>query len=201
MEFHAFGVQVKVGFLFAFLVCCLLCFSNNVIIQLSVLFSLFHECGHLLSDCLYGVAPQAVKLGLFGMTIQRADDIRLSYRQEIRTALAGPFVNLAFCILFFLLWYFFKYRLLFTCGTVNLCIFLFNAMPVYSLDGGRALEAYLFEKHSEKTRVRIMFLTSLACTALVMGTGFFFLFQSGHNFSLLLLSFYLIGTLFKKCGT
>ena len=74
-------------------------------------------------------------------------------------------------------------------------------MPVYSLDGGRALEAYLFEKNSEKTRVRIMFLTSLFCTALVMGAGFFFLFQSGHNFSLLMLSFYLIVTLFKKCGT
>lgn len=88
-----------------------------------------------------------------------------------------------------------------TCGTVNLCIFLFNAMPVYSLDGGRALDAYLFEKHSEKTRVRTMFLTSLFCTALVMGAGFFFLFQSGHNFSLLMLSFYLIVTLFKKCGT
>ena len=74
-------------------------------------------------------------------------------------------------------------------------------MPVYSLDGGRALEAYLFEKNSEKTRVRTMFLTSLFCTALVMGAGFFFLFQSGHNFSLLMLSFYLIVTLFKKCGT
>lgn len=201
MEFQAFGVQVKVGFLFAFLVCCLLCFSSNVVIQLSVLFSLFHECGHLLSDCLYGVAPQSVRLGLFGMTIQRADDIRLSYRQEIRTALAGPFVNLLFSLLFFLIWYFYRRQLLFTCGTVNLCIFLFNAMPVYSLDGGRALEAYLFEKYSEKTRVRIMFLTSLTCTALVMGAGFFFLFQSGHNFSLLMLSFYLIVTLFKKCGT
>lgn len=101
----------------------------------------------------------------------------------------------------FSFWYFLKTELLLTCATVNLCIFLFNAMPVYSLDGGRALEAYLFEKHSEKTRVRTMFLTSLFCTALVMGAGFFFLFQSGHNFSLLMLSFYLIVTLFKKCGT
>lgn len=201
MEIQIFGVQVKIGYLFAFLVCCLLCFSSNIVIQLSILFSLLHECGHLVSDCLYGVMPQAVRLGLFGMTIQRADDIRLSYRQEIRTALAGPFVNLGLCLLLLLLWYFYRNQILFTCGTVNLCIFLFNAMPVYSLDGGRALEAFLSEQCSEKTRIQTMTAVSLIFTAFVMGAGFFFLFQSGHNFSLLMLSFYLIITLFKKCGT
>lgn len=201
MEFQIFGVQVKIGYLFAFLVCCLLCFSSNIVIQLSILFSLLHECGHLLSDCLYSVTPQAVRLGLFGMTIQRADDIRLSYRQEIRTALAGPFVNLCLCLLLISLWYFYRNQILFTCGTVNLCIFLFNAMPVYSLDGGRALEAFLSERYSEKTRIHMMTAVSLIFTAFVMGAGFFFLFQSGHNFSLLMLSFYLIVTLFKKCGT
>ena len=96
MRFAVKGTQIELGFWFAFVVCFLLTCSDNTVIQLTVLFSLLHECGHLLSDCLFGVRPQAIQFGLFGMTIVRAADLRLSYRQEICTALAGPAVNLFF---------------------------------------------------------------------------------------------------------
>lgn len=202
MRFAVKGTQIELGFWFAFVVCFLLTCSDNTVIQLTVLFSLLHECGHLLSDCCFGVHPQTIRFGLFGMTIVRAADLRLSYRQEICTALAGPAVNLFFCLLF-LSAYGIKNNMLFLqCGIVNLYIFAFNAMPVFSLDGGRALEAFLQSRLQNENRIlTIQKIVSLLCISVVMCFGFLILFSSKRNFTLLLLSIYLIVTLFQKCGT
>lgn len=202
MRFAIKNTQIELGFWFAFVVCFLLTCSDNTVIQLTVLFSLLHECGHLLSDCLFGVRPQVIRFGMFGMTIVRAADLRLSYRQEICTALAGPAVNLFFCLLF-LSAYGIKNNLLFLqCGIVNLYIFTFNAMPVFSLDGGRALEAFLQSRlQNENQIIVIQKIVSLVCISVVMCLGFIILFSSKRNFTLLLISIYLIVTLFQKCGT
>ncbi len=202
MRFAIKGTRIEFGFWFAFVVCFLLTCSDNTVIQLTVLFSLLHECGHLLSDCLFGVRPHAIRFGLFGMTIVRAADLHLSYRQEICTALAGPAVNLFFCLLF-LGMYCVKNSIFFLqCGIVNLYIFTFNAMPVFSLDGGRALEAFLQSHLQNENRIlTIQKVVSLVYISVVMCFGFLILFSSKQNFTLLLLSIYLIFTLFQKCGT
>lgn len=202
MHFKVKGTQISLRFWFAFVICFLLTCSDNTVIQLTVLFSLLHECGHLLSDCLFSVRPQEIRFGLFGMTIVRAADLQLSYRQEICTALAGPMVNLLFCLLFLGL-YFIKNSMIFLqCGIVNLYIFAFNAMPVFSLDGGRAFEAFLRSHlQNENQIITIQKIVSLLCISVVMCAGFLILFSSKRNFTLLLLSVYLIFTLFQKCGT
>lgn len=202
MRFAIKNTQIELSFWFAFVVCFLLTCSDNTVIQLTVLFSLLHECGHLLSDCCFGVRPQTIRFGMFGMTIVRAADLRLSYRQEICTALAGPTANLFFCLLFLGL-YGLKHNVLFLqCGIVNLYIFTFNAMPVFSLDGGRAFEAFLQSRlQNENQIIAIQKIVSLLCISVVMCVGFLILFSSKRNFTLLLLSVYLIFTLFRKCGT
>lgn len=202
MRFAIKDTQIELGFWFAFVVCFLLTCSDNTVIQLTVLFSLLHECGHLLSDCRFGVHPQAIRFGLFGMTIVRAADLRLSYRQEIYTALAGPFVNLLFCLLFLGLYRIQNSFLFLQCVIVNLYIFAFNAMPVFSLDGGRALEAFLQSRLQNENRIlTIQKVVSLICISVVMCFGFIILFSSKRNFTLLLLSLYLIFALYRKCGT
>lgn len=202
MRFAIKGIQIEFGFWFAFVICFLLTCSDNTVIQLTVLFSLLHECGHLLSDCCFGVRPQEIRFGLFGMTIVRAADLRLSYRQEICTALAGPMVNLFFCLLFLGMYSVKSSMPFLQCGIVNLYIFAFNAMPVFSLDGGRALEAFLhFHMQNEHRILTVQKIVSLICISVVMCFGFLILFSSKRNFTLLLLSFYLMVALFRKCGT
>ncbi len=195
------GVQLELGFWFAFVVCFLLTCSDNTVIQLAVLFSLLHECGHLLSDFLFGIKPKKIAFGLFGMTIVRAADLQLSYQQEICTALAGPTVNLLLFLGFLLLYSYRNTVLFLQCSIINLYIFLFNAMPVFSLDGGRAFEAFLKSRLQSENRILFLQkLVSLLCISVIMGFGFLILFSGGRNFTLLLLSFYLIVTLFQKCG-
>lgn len=202
MRLRIKGVTVQFSYSFALVVCFLLTCSDNTVIQFAVLFSLLHECGHLLSDCLFGEKPKEIRFGLFGMTILRADDLHLSYRQEICSALAGPFVNFLLMCLFLLWNQISSNEQALQCAAVNFYIFLFNAMPVFSLDGGRAFEAFL-RVHIQDTEQQIFIekIVSLCCIAAVMGLGFAVFFQSGYNFTLLLISVYLMITLFLKCGT
>ena len=201
MRFSVCGVRLHIGFLFAFSVCFVLTVAEDTVVRYAVLFSLLHELGHLLSDFLFGCKPRAISLGLFGMTITRAEDLTLSYRQEICSALAGPFVNLVLAALFVSLYLWQRTNTFLTAAVVNLSIFAFNAMPVFSLDGGRALEAFLRAHITEPHhQVAIQKAVSLLFIAVCMGYGFYVLIQSRGNFSLLLLCGYLIVMLFWKCG-
>lgn len=201
MRVNICGVQVHIGFLFAFSVCFVLTTAEDMVVRMAVVFSLLHECGHLLADYLFGCKPRVISLGLFGMTITRAKDLSLSYRQEICSALAGPFVNLVFAALFSILYLWLRTDTVLTAAGVNFSIFFFNAMPVFSLDGGKALEAFLRAHLSDPhCQIAIQKAVSLLFIAVCMGYGFYVLLQSRGNFSLLLLCGYLIVMLFWKCG-
>ncbi|MGN0519584.1 MAG: peptidase M50 [Candidatus Fimenecus sp.] len=200
MQITVRGVKVKVSFWFAVLLCFLLTCTDNTVLCFAVLFSLLHECGHLLCDFLFREKPQKIEFGLFGLTIVRADDICFSYQQEICEALAGPAVNFLLFLLFLLLYVFYRSETVFTCCFVNLYIFLFNAMPVFSLDGGRAFWAFLCKRiDNPETQLKIQKVVSFFCILGIMGFGFFVLLRSRYNFTLLLLAGYLMITLFVKC--
>lgn len=200
MQITVRGVKVKFGFWFACLLCFLLTCTDNTVLCFAVLFSLLHECGHLLCGFFLHDKPQKIEFGLFGLTIVRADDIRLGYREELLEALAGPAVNLFFFLLFLCISAFFRSETMHTCCFVNLYIFLFNAMPVFSLDGGRAFWAVLCKiTDNPETQQAVQKLVSFFCILGIAGFGFFVLLRSRYNFSLLLLAVYLLITLFLKC--
>lgn len=201
MQITVRGVKFTFSFWFAVLLCFLLTCTDNTVLLFAVLFSLLHECGHLLCIFVFQEKPQKIEFGLFGMRIVRADDIRLNYRQEIVTALAGPVVNLFFFLFFSVVYLLFgKSDIAFTCCFVNMYIFLFNAMPVFSLDGGRAFWAFLCRRtDNPETLQKIQKAVSFFCILVVMGFGFFVLLRSRYNFTLLLLAIYLMITLFVKC--
>lgn len=107
----------------------------------SICAAAFHECGHLLLLFALRDMPQAIRFGVYGIRIERAQTTRLSYRQELAVYAAGPAANLllAGCLLPF-------------CGTlprlyraarVNLLLAGFNLLPFSPLDGGGILYAAL----------------------------------------------------------
>lgn len=200
MTFTLRGVEVHIGFGFAFLLCVLLTCLNNRILLYAVWFSLLHECGHLLCDAAFGEKPARISFGIFGMSIVRRDDTHLSFRQEICSALAGPAVNLAAAVCFACAYGVQKKEWQLLCFAVNGWIFLFQAMPVFSLDGGRAFDAALHRRTDDMKRIRrTELLVSFLCLCVVMGLGFWVLLYSRYNFTLLLLAVYLLILLFLKC--
>ena len=91
-----------------------------------------HEAGHVMA--IYLVGGKVTKLRL-GMCDAKIETRGLGYRQEIFCALAGPGMSVLVCLAL--------RKAYATCAAISLILGLFNAMPVYPLDGGRALRAGL----------------------------------------------------------
>ena len=91
-----------------------------------------HEAAHLLLLRLAKAQIQQIQLSLSGAIIRTAP---LTNRWEILTAAAGPAMNF---LLFLLLM-----RQMPMAALVNLCLFAYNLLPFYPLDGGRILRAAL----------------------------------------------------------
>lgn len=198
MRFYCRGIQIKIGFLFFAVVCIMLCFDTQKTVGFAVLSALLHECGHLAALMIFKDEPQTVVLGLFGMQITRTTDTRLSFSEEIRTALAGPIVNLLLAAILeigFVLFNAPKLRML--CA-VNLLLGLFNLMPIMNLDGGRALYYALQIRFTESESERILKIVSVMVLVPMMAAGFYILLITGYNFSLLGAMCYLCALLFIK---
>jgi len=97
-----------------------------------VLSAMFHELGHVLTLLCVGGEVRSLKLTACGAVI---DTNVLSYWREAVVAMMGPGVN---------------FLLLLICrrsapllAVINLCLFLYNMLPIYPLDGGRVLRSVL----------------------------------------------------------
>ena len=91
-----------------------------------------HEAGHVMAIYLVGGRVTGIRLGMCDAKIETRG---LGYRQEIFCALAGPGMSVLVCLAL--------RKAYATCAAISLLLGLFNAMPVYPLDGGRALRAGL----------------------------------------------------------
>lgn len=91
-----------------------------------------HELGHLAALWLVGGHVAGLRLSALGAELRLAGP--LSYRQELPAALAGPLTSVAAALLAAGAgWYLF--------AGVSLALGLFNLLPVYPLDGGRAVRS------------------------------------------------------------
>jgi len=110
---------------------------------------LLHEYGHALVARRYGIATRRIVLYPIGGVAQ-LEGMPRKPRQELAVALAGPAVNFAIAAGLWVL------SPLFGAGLVgsllgslmiaNLTLGLFNLVPAFPMDGGRALRAFLAER-------------------------------------------------------
>ncbi len=159
--------------------------------------ALAHEMGHSLVSGKCGYRLNHVVLMPFGAVAKGdVDGLRLS--DQIKIALAGPFLSLAIGLFFVALWWIMPEIYAFTdiVAEANLSMALVNFLPVFPLDGGRVLSAYLSLKLNKKKSRVICKITGLIFAILVV--GLFFLTIEQPNISLLFFSAFVLFGAFGK---
>jgi Zn-dependent protease/CBS domain-containing protein len=149
-----------------------------------------HEIGHMLAARRYGLVPKAVILlpltgvALYDEARSERPNATLARTREIRLAIVGPLINLAFAGLAaaFIgamgrgidLWswpWLYARNLPRSLVWANLYIALLNMMPAYPLDGGRILRAFISRSIdvSSATRRAVSISTAIAMVLILAG--------------------------------
>ncbi len=184
-------ISVEISPLFFALMAWLLLYDEKGLAAGCLAASLIHECGHLGVMFWRHSPPLGIRVGPFGMRIERAGNTALSFWDDLLIASGGPLINL---VCFFLFW-------LAGCleaSVIHLVIALLNLLPVESLDGGQMLLNLLYLRLTREQAQRVLFICSLVVIFPLGIAGFFVLLQSGCNISLLVVDLYLILLLLFK---
>lgn len=150
--------------------------------------ALLHELGHVAVMRMCGVRVRGVKLRLFDVLIEA--DEPPTVRADVLITLGGPAANFIFAAILC------PFSL--TPGLPHLALGGFNLLPVMSLDGGHLFSLLLSQKLSPRVCGFILRLTTFVFMLPLMTAGIYILFQSGYNYSLLLIALYLTAVLFLK---
>ncbi len=186
-----YGITFRLSLLFPATVIVLMSFDDGNFILCCLLASFLHEAGHALAMLIVRDRPRRVTVGIFGICVERDRGCYLGYHSQALVSLAGPLVNVFCFTLFWLL------QQPIT-AVIHAGLALFNLLPVSSLDGGEALYALLCARMPEEKASRIARVVSLAVIFPLAIIGFWLLLSETHNFSLLVMSGYLLLLLFFK---
>lgn len=163
--------------------------------------ALLHEAGHALYAARIGCRLDRVCLLPCG-AIVTGDVEGISLSDEIRLALAGPFVNAVCAFGFFALWWVFPetYPYTDTAAYVSLTLALVNLLPALPLDGGRVLRCLIARKKGEAC-ARIWLRVSGVLVAAALLALFVLSLFSEPNFTLLFFSLFVLAGTFtgKDC--
>ena len=183
------GVRLRLSILFPASVIVMLSLDDSGLTALCLLAALLHEGGHAVAMLLLRDTPSCITLGVFGMRVERRQDSTCSYPTRCIVSLAGPLVNAACAVL-----------LTGDAALVHGVLAAFHLLPITSLDGGEALYAMLCTRMSEARADRVLLVCSTVLLLPLAVLGFSLMLGGNGNFSLLLLSIYLILRMFLREG-
>ncbi len=185
VKFSVRGTEIRLSYLFAVLLTAFALTDDSGLWLWSLLFSLFHECGHILAVLLCRGHIRRLDFQPFGIAMF-LDGSDFSRPQEVFILSAGCLVNLigACCCQG-------SYRV------IQLMIFGFNALPIGTLDGGRLSELLLIGTFGEKRGRIAASLLSFFLLGALSALGFYALFRYRRP-SLLITAAYLCLTLMLK---
>lgn len=116
---------------------------------------ILHELSHAEVAKRLGYSFNRIKLMPYGAAL--CGDENMSAVHEIVIALAGPIFNIVLAVLMSAIWWLYPNSYAFTVAFAkcNVYIGLFNLLPVYPLDGGRVLLAWLKSKTTRSRAYKI----------------------------------------------
>lgn len=145
---------------------------------------LFHELGHLLAAKLIGIKVNSCTILPYGGEISMQQFSKIEKKNQLFVIIAGPFFTLLLLIIGSLVEFPQKDVMLFT----QMAILCLNLLPIYPLDGGRALYVFIPNKYTEMIAFSfccstIIFSVSLYYFPRALSISFIFLLLMFQNYS------------------
>ncbi|MEG0770448.1 MAG: site-2 protease family protein [Clostridia bacterium] len=151
-----------------------------------------HEMGHILAIYLSKGKISKIHILPFGAQITIFNKENISYKKEIIISASGVLVNFILLLISVFLNYYFDMQILLFMSFCNLSLMLINLVPIYPLDGGRILYAFLLLKLDIVKATLFSDILSLIFLVLLLSLGIYVFIVTGYNFSLLLIGVYLV---------
>jgi len=174
-------------------------FDRNGFLPLVALSALVHEAGHFLAIWILGGRVSRLHLGLVGLKIDY-EGRRIGYPGEIVIALAGPVANLVFAYGVSFLGQYLGGETAFFLAGISLGACVFNLLPVYQLDGGRAIYCALALSFDSEQAGRGICVVSCVTIFALLVLGLLLFLWSGWNFTLFTAALWLLISYCKSRG-
>ena len=158
----------------------------------------FHEIAHIFFYYIFKAKIDSVRILPYGISASFRSTVKLSYKKETVALFAGPCFNLIVAVFCLIINSFLFVDGLETFFLYNMAYFMMNIIPIFPLDGGRILRNLLLQRFSSDFALKISGVSSVFFLALLFVISVWVFTESGGNFSLILISLYLIITFFTK---
>lgn len=192
MRLRVGGIRLDISFYFFALLSAFFILEPDNITASGAIAAVLHECGHLAVMLLVPHGHvERISIGACGVRITAR--LRGQYSGWIPICIAGAAVNLSLAAIFLLCSLAVQSTFVTVFASANLCLGVINLLPVEPLDGGQLTRALLLRFFSPQTADRLSFAISIATLIPVCCVGFLILMKTQYNFSLLLLSIWLMG--------
>lgn len=178
--------RVEIHFLVLFLFLFSLLFDFAYYLSAVYAFVLVHELSHAAAALLLHVKPEKLEILPFGAVVHISGAYVKKTSHEVIIASAGPFCSAV------LAFFFHKAGWDSFFVTANAALAAVNIIPALPLDGGRILRAAMTEKWGYVKAFNFTLRLTKICAAIMTIAGAAALFYTSFNFSLLLISAFLI---------
>ncbi len=185
-------IRLYISYPFAAALAAAMLFDKSGRSACCVLAAAIHEAAHIALIRAFKGSGVEVCLCISDLRIIDLDSSIRPDHKNVLISLFGPIVNIA---LYFLLKSLGIFGMFAEC---NLALGLFNAVPLPSFDGGRALYILLRTRFSEHTSIAVLRYIAFGVLAALYGIAVYIAVSTGYNYSLLIICAYLTLLLFFK---
>ena len=197
MRFRIKGVRFEISFYFFALLAAFFILEPDNTTACGAIAAFLHECGHLVAMLIVpGSQVERVCIGACGVRISA--QMRGQYKRWIPVCTAGAAVNLILAALSLLPALLCGNHFLSVFASANICLGAVNLLPVEPLDGGQLMRALLLRCASPEKADHVCFVISLLTIIPLVCAGLWLLMRTRFNFSLLILSLWLLGGVIEQ---
>jgi stage IV sporulation protein FB len=200
ITFRTESSEITLDLLFLIVAVVMLIIGHLTEFIISLISIFLHELGHIMAAACLGCKISNLRILPVGMNAI-IDNNMCTIREKLIINFSGPLVNILLVFLSFSINLFVipndQHVIFF--ASVNAYLFIFNLFPVLPLDGGMIVRDILIEKYGIFLANKFVSFFTLFLSVFILMVGVFQLLGNKHNFSLLIIGFYVISsTNFKK---